>query len=78
MLVAPAMLVKLAPPSVDRCHCTVGVGTPEAAAMKVTEVPGFTGWSNGLVVIAGAWLTWMLSAWVPFGDTPLLAVSVTG
>ena len=65
------MLVKLAPPSVDRCHCTVGVGTPDAAAMKLTEVPGVTVWSVGLVVIAGAWLTWMVRFCVAFGRHPV-------
>ena len=40
VLVAPLMLAKLAPPLVDRCHCTVGAGTPEPDALNVTEVPG--------------------------------------
>src|SRR4051794_41027632 len=50
VLVAPAMFTKLAPPSVERCHWTVGVGTPEAAARKLTGLPGETTWSLGFVV----------------------------
>src|SRR5690348_10127702 len=72
------MLVKLAPPSVDRCHCTVGAGKPDAAAMKLTEFPLFTVWFDGLVVTAGAWLTVTVSVWVPFGFTPLEAVRLSG
>src|SRR5438034_5003165 len=33
--VAPEMLLKVTPPSVLTCHCTVGVGEPVAAAVKV-------------------------------------------
>src|SRR3954469_1798876 len=71
------MLEKLAPPSTDRCHCTVGAGKPEAAAMKLTEAPAFTVWFDGLVVTAGAWLTVTVSVWVPFGLIPLDAVRLS-
>ena len=79
VLVAPAMLVKLAPPLVERCHCTVGVGTPDAAAVKVTEVPGFTVWfgrvggdRRRLVDLDGQGLGARSAL------TPLVAVSVSG
>ena len=36
--VAPAMFVKVTP-SVLCCHCTVGVGVPLAAAVKVAVAP---------------------------------------
>ena len=32
--VAPAMSVQVVPPSVECCHCTVGSGTPDAAAAR--------------------------------------------
>ena len=31
-----------------------------------------------MAVTTGAWLTWTVSAWLAFGETPLLAVNVTG
>ena len=77
VLVAPAMLVKLAPPLVDRCHCTVGAGNPDAAAMKLTDAPEFTDWFAGLVVTAGAWFTVTVSVWVPLGFTPFDAVRLS-
>ena len=44
------MLVKVVPPSVETCHCTVGVGLPVAAAVKVAGWPALT---NGLVGLGG-------------------------
>ena len=52
--VAPPMLVNVVPPSVDRCHCTVGAGNPLAAALKVAVAPAFTVRSLGLAVMTGA------------------------
>ena len=40
--VAPEMLLKVTPPSVLPCHCTVGVGEPVAAAVKVAVWPAVT------------------------------------
>ena len=40
--VAPATFWKVAPPSVLNCHCTVGVGLPDAAAVKFAVCPAFT------------------------------------
>jgi len=55
-------LAKLTPPSVERCHCTVGVGTPVAAARKLTESPGCTcGWSTGSSVIVATQNDWVYS-----------------
>ena len=52
--VAPLMSVKVTPPSVLTCHCTVGVGVPLAAAVKVTALPAVTVWPLGWVVTTGA------------------------
>ena len=54
VLVAPAMSLKVEPPSVLTCHCTVGVGLPLAAAVKVAVWPAVTVWLAGWVVTAGA------------------------
>ena len=54
VLVAPGMSLKLAPPSVLTCHCTVGVGLPLAAAVKVAVWPAVTVWLAGWAVIEGA------------------------
>jgi hypothetical protein len=61
-LVAPVMLLKL--PPTERCHRTVGVGLPDAAAVKLTEVPALTVWLDGLVVTIGAWAV-MVAAVLP-------------
>jgi hypothetical protein len=54
--VAPDTFVK-APPLVLTCHCTVGVGVPEAAAVNIAGAPAATVTFAGLVVIAGAVFT---------------------
>jgi hypothetical protein len=51
---APATLVKVVPPFVLTCHCTVGAGFPLAAAVKLTLLPAVTDWLTGCVVMAGA------------------------
>src|SRR5882724_3116647 len=51
--VAPETLLNVAPPSVLTCHCTVGVGEPVAAAVKVAVWPAVTVWLAGCVVIVG-------------------------
>src|SRR5437660_649193 len=50
-------LLKLLPPSVLTCHCTVGAGVPLAAAVKVALLPAHTVWPVGWVVMPGAALT---------------------
>jgi hypothetical protein len=40
--VAPETLLNVVPPSVLTCHCTVGVGEPVAAAVKVAVWPAVT------------------------------------
>src|SRR4051794_34085675 len=72
------MSVKVAPLSVERCHCTVGAGKPDAAAVNVTAVLGCTVWPVGFVVTAGAASTSIVSVCVASGDRPLDAVSVNG
>lgn len=51
--VAPDTLVKEVPPFVLTCHCTVGVGEPEAAAVNVAVAAAVTVTFAGFVVIAG-------------------------
>jgi hypothetical protein len=46
-------LLNVTPPSVLTCHCTVGVGEPVAAAVKVAVWPALTVWFAGSVVIVG-------------------------
>ena len=41
------------PPFVLTFHCTVGVGFPLAAAVKVTVLPATIVWLAGFVVTAG-------------------------
>lgn len=42
VLVAPEMSLKVAPPSVLTCHCTVGAGEPVAAALNDADCPDVT------------------------------------
>src|SRR5258708_8641167 len=51
--VAPETLLNVAPPPVLTCHCTVGVGEPVAAAVKVAVWPAITIWLAGWFVIVG-------------------------
>ncbi len=60
--VAPPMLLNVTPPSVETCHCTVGLGLPEAAAVKLALVPVQVVTFEGLVVTAGAVLTVRVAA----------------
>ena len=46
--------MKVLPPSVLTCHCTLGAGPPLAAAVKVTVAPAFTVCEIGSVATAGA------------------------
>src|SRR6187431_867214 len=50
---APGMSLKVAPPSVLDCHCTVGTGLPAAAAVNVAVSPAMTAESTGLSVTTG-------------------------
>ena len=52
--VAPGTEVHAAPPFVDSCHCKVGVGVPEAAAVNVAVSPATTLSLTGLITITGA------------------------
>ena len=54
--VPPDTLVK-APPLALTCHCTVGAGVPEAAAVNIAGAPAATVTFAGFVVIAGAVFT---------------------
>lgn len=36
-----------------RCHCTVGVGSPDAVAVNVASSPGLTLWSCGCSTMTG-------------------------
>ena len=55
--VAPLMFVQLLPEFVLNCHCTVGVGLPDAAAVNVAVDPAVTVTLAGWVVTAGAEFT---------------------
>ena len=77
-LVAPAMVVKVVPPSVLCCHCTLGLGAPLAAALKVAVLSTLTVWLVGWVVIAGPAVIVSVKLWLAAGLTPLLAVIVMG
>ncbi len=48
------MAVNVEPPSVLTSHCTVGVGVPPAAAVKVAVFPATTVAAVGCVVMLGA------------------------
>ena len=52
--VAPARFANVPPPLVLTCHCTVGVGEPDAPAVNVAVAPAVTVTFAGLVVIVGA------------------------
>ena len=51
--VAPVRLAQVLP-SIEYCHCTVGVGVPLAAALNVRVPPDGTDWLIGWVVTTGA------------------------
>jgi hypothetical protein len=55
VLVSPGMLAK--PEPLSTCHCTLGAGLPEAAAVKVTGKPAQSVCVTGFVVTAGAVVT---------------------
>ena len=52
--VAPLMFVQLEPLFSESCHCTVGVGLPDAAAENVAVDPEATLTLTGCVVTFGA------------------------
>jgi hypothetical protein len=48
------MLVQVAPPSTENCHCTVADGTPpDAAEEKATDAPAITTWLVGWLITVG-------------------------
>ena len=65
MFVAPEILIQFDPPLVLTCHCTVGVGLPVAAAVKLAVEPAVTVVLLGFRVMKGA-----------AGVLPLLTVNV--
>ena len=62
VLVALATFVKVVPPFVLTCHCTVGAGDPVAAAVKVAVAPASTDTFVGFVVIEGSVFTVSVAA----------------
>jgi len=48
------MFVQLEPPLIETCHCTDGVGLPDAAAVNEAGAPAVTLWLVGFVVTTGA------------------------
>src|SRR6266702_1550805 len=72
--VAPAISLKLTPPSVLTCHWTVGGGVPVAAAVNEAVCPTVIVRLDGDVVTAGATKIWRTKIWnVPFVTPKLLA-----
>jgi hypothetical protein len=59
-----AMFVQVLPLFVLTCHCALGVGTPVAAAVKVTELPADTVSFTGSMVTTGAVSTVRVAAFV--------------
>ena len=59
---APARLVQVLPALELTCHCKLGEGVPEAAAVKVAVLPAFTATLAGCVVMVGAPLTVKMAA----------------
>ena len=47
------MVVKVVPPLVETCHCTVGAGTPVPAAVKLAGWPWATWVLTGEAVTVG-------------------------
>jgi hypothetical protein len=72
--VNPGASIQVMPPFADTCHCTVGVGVPLAAAVKVTVLPELTDWLIGWVVMTGAMagITVMVAALVVADPTELV------
>src|SRR6266478_4663956 len=65
--VAPETLLNVTPPSVLTCHCTVGVGEPVAAAVKVAVWPAVTVWLPGCAVMVAEVFTVSVAAVVVAG-----------
>ena len=59
---APLTGVNVVPPSVETSHCTVGVGEPVAAAVKVAVAPEATDTFEGLAVTTGGVVTVRVAA----------------
>src|SRR6266568_1174167 len=72
--VAPAISLKLTPPSVLTCHWTVGAGVPVAAAVNEAVCPAVIVRLDGDVVTAGATKIWRTKICVPLVTPKLLAV----
>ena len=69
---APPTGKKVAPPSVENCHWTVGVGEPVAVAVKVAVWPEATVTLDGLVVTVGGAVTVTMAAVVVAVPTELV------
>src|SRR2546422_889009 len=65
--VAPGMSVKVPPPSVLSCHCTVGAGRPLAADVNVAVLPAHAVWGVGWAVTDGGTFTVRVAAVVVAG-----------
>ena len=66
------------PPPVFTCHCTVGVGTPLAEAVKLAVWPAATVTDWGSPVIVGgvaAVVVKLSTSPMPYPESPLAAVA---
>jgi hypothetical protein len=70
--VCPARFDQVDPASVDTCHCGVGAGTPDAAAVKETDVPAVTVWLAGWADTTGPVCTVSTAVFVVVDDTTLV------
>src|SRR6266481_3993468 len=61
------MSVKVPPPSVLTCHCTVGAGKPLAAVVNVAVLPAHAVWGAGWAVTDGGTFTVRVAAVVVAG-----------
>ena len=71
------MLVKVVPPSVETCHCTVGAGVPVAAAVKLADWPSTTATLAGEVVTVGGESTVRVAADVVTDPMTIMLWGVT-
>ena len=52
--VALAMLAQVLPPSLERCHCSVGVGVPTTVTLKAAALPAVVVWALGCALMVAA------------------------
>ena len=61
---------QVTPPSLENCHCTVGAGVPDAAALKAAVAPVFAAAETGCSVTVGATCATTVSAAPALNSAP--------